>query len=165
MKTADHQAALGRFVEDVGIALEQTGFPRMAGKVLGYLLLAPEHEISTDELVEKLRASRGSISTMTRLLIQSGLIDRVGRPGERRDYFRIKGDTWSRILKVRMTQIVDLHRAIERGLDWVPTKAARPRNRLQDMHEFYEFFEKEFQALLDRWEKRKKYTRGAERYD
>ncbi len=165
MKTSEHNEALGRFVEDVGIALEQTGFPRMAGKVLGYLLLAPGYEISTDELIEKLHASRGSISTMTRLLIQSGLIDRIGKPGQRKDYFRIKGDTWSRILKVRMMQIVDLHRAIERGLEWIPARDTRPRARIREMHDFYEFFEKEFQTLLDRWERRRKYPRGSMRYE
>jgi hypothetical protein len=131
----------------------------MAGKVLGYLLLAREPQVSTDELVQQLQASRGSISTMTRLLIQSSLIDRVGCAGERKDYFRIKGDTWSRILKVRMVQIVDLHHAIEGGLEWISPKEIGPYRRLRDMHEFYEFFEKEFQAILDRWEQHKKHKR------
>ncbi len=156
MATRSHIEAIEQFIEDVGIALEQSGFPRMAGKVLGYLLLANQPQVSTDELIDGLHASRGSVSTMTRLLIQSGLIDRVGRPGERKDYFRIKNDTWSRILKVRMAQIVDLHHAIEHGLEWVSPKETQPYRRLRDMHEFYEFFEREFQALLDRWEKHKK---------
>jgi DNA-binding transcriptional regulator GbsR (MarR family) len=156
MKSKQHAEVLEQFVEDVGIAMEQSGFPRMAGKVLGYLLISHEQQVSTDELLRRLHASRGSISTMTRLLIQSGLIDRIGRPGERKDYFRIKGDTWSRILKVRMAQIVDLHHAIEHGLEWISPNEKQPYHRLRDMHEFYEFFEKEFQALLDRWEKRRK---------
>lgn len=156
MKTKPTTAAIEQFVEDVGIAMEQSGFPRMAGKVLGHLLVAPESEVSADDLATQLRASRGSISTMTRLLIQTGLIDRVGRRGERRDYFRIKGDTWSGILRARMAQIVDLHHAIERGIELIGPKHSAPHTRLCDMHEFYEFFEKEFQAILDRWEKRKK---------
>jgi len=143
------------FVEDMGIVLEHMGIPRMAGKIFGCLLLSRESEVSTDELVQQLRASRGSISTMTRLLIQLGMVDRVGRTGDRRDYFRIKPDTWTRILKLRMGQIIEFHNMIERALQIVTPKDAGPYNRLRDMHEFYEFFEREFADLLERWQELK----------
>jgi len=144
----DHE----EFVEEMGIMMEHTGIPRMAGKIFGYLLLSHEPEISTDELVERLHASRGSISTMTRLLIQQGLIDRVGRARERRDYFRVKPDPWSRILKARMGQIIEFHNLIERGLEILSPKEALAYNRLREMHEYYEFMEAEFTAMLERWE-------------
>jgi len=144
------------FIEDMGIVLEHMGIARMAGKIFGCLLLSRESDVSTDELVQQLRASRGSISTMTRLLIQLGMVDRVGRSGERIDYFRIKPDTWTRILKVRMGQIIEFHTMIERALEIVTPEDTGPYNRLREMHEFYEFFEHEFADLLDRWEDQRK---------
>jgi DNA-binding transcriptional regulator GbsR (MarR family) len=144
------------FIEDVGIVLEHMGVARMAGKIFGSLLLSREPEVSTDELIDQLETSRGTISTMTRLLIQLGMVDRVGRSGERRDYFRIKPDTWTRVLKVRMGQIIDFHGMIERALEIVTPEDTGPYNRLREMHEFFGFFENEFADLLDRWEELKK---------
>jgi DNA-binding transcriptional regulator GbsR (MarR family) len=116
------------------------------------LLLADASEVSTDELATGLKASRGSVSTMTRLLIQMGLVERVGKPGERRDYFRIKAGTWSNILKSRMDQIIEFHDVIERGMALVTPKSDQAYRRLKEIHEFYLFFEREFPALFERWE-------------
>ncbi len=142
-------------IEEFGIVLEHAGFPRMAGKIFGYLLTANVPDVSTDELKTKLNASRGSISTMTRILIQYGLIDRVGKPGQRKDYFRIRSDVWSQVLKARMTQIVELHRVVEHTLQSVSPRESLPYGRLIEMHDLYEFFQSEFQKLLDRWEQHK----------
>ncbi len=141
-----------RFVEDMGVILEQSEIPRMAGRIFGCLLLARDKEMSTDELLGQLKASRGSVSTMTRLLIQRGLIERAGRPGHRRDYFRIKTGTWSSILKAKMEELITFHDLIERGMDIVTQKEPVAYNRLREMHEFYEFFESQFPALFERWE-------------
>ena len=94
LQTKDKQ-----FAEEVGIVFEQTGMPRMAGRILGWLLIcAPPHQ-STDELTAVLMASKGSISSMTRLLIQSGLIERLSLPGIRRDYFRLRPDAWHHMIR------------------------------------------------------------------
>ncbi|MEK6756221.1 MAG: MarR family transcriptional regulator [Bacteroidota bacterium] len=156
MASGADKKELNQFIEEMGIVLEQLGVPRMAGKILGCLLLSREPEVSTDELVDQLQASRGSISTMTRFLIQRGLLDRVGRPAERRDYFRIRTGTWSNILRGRMGQIIEFHTLIERGMELVTPKNELPYKRLKEMHEFYEFFEHEFPALFERWEEYQK---------
>jgi len=141
-----------QFVEDMGIILEQSGIPKMAGKIFGCLLLAPEREISTDELITAVKASRGSVSTMTRLLIQRNLIERAGRPGHRRDYFRVKPGTWSSFLKAKMEEIILFHDLIERGMSIVTPREKLAYGRLREMHEFYEFFERQFPALFKQWD-------------
>lgn len=152
MAKINEQRDREQFIEDMGIILEQSGIPRMAGKIFGCLLLSRDKEMSTDQLLGQLKASRGSVSTMTRLLIQRGLIERAGRPGHRRDYFRIKTGTWSSILKAKMEELITLHDLIERGMDIVTQKEAVAYNRLREMHEFYEFFESRFPALFEQWE-------------
>ena len=152
MKRQVEQSDREQFIEDMGIILEQSGIPRMAGKIFGCLMLAHEKELSTDELNVTLKASRGSISTMTRLLIQRNLIERAGRPGHRRDYFRVKPGTWSSILKAKMEEIILFHDLIERGMAIVTPKENLPFQRLREMHEFYEFFERQFPALFERWD-------------
>ncbi|MFQ3629252.1 MAG: MarR family transcriptional regulator, partial [Cyanobacteriota bacterium] len=76
------------FVEEVGLMFELIGLPRMAGRIFGWLLISQPPHQSSGELAEVLQASKGSISSMTRLLIQLGLIERLPLPGDRRDFFQ-----------------------------------------------------------------------------
>ncbi len=81
-------AAEERFIEAMGLAHEEDRLPRIAGRLVGLLILSPE-PVRFDHLAERLQVSRASISTNTRLLENMGVIQRVTRPGDRRDYFRI----------------------------------------------------------------------------
>lgn len=139
-----------QFVEEVGLIFEQVTLPRMAGRILGRLLLATPPPQSLGELTDYLNASKGSISTMTRLLLQFGLIERVAMPGERRDYFRITPHVWSRLITERMAVVTGTRRLAERGLEL----ASDPETvaQLQEMRDFYAFFEREFPALIARWQ-------------
>ena len=151
------QAEEQRFVEEVGIVFEQTGLPRMAGRILGWLLISDPPHQSTDQLVEALIASKGSISTMTRLLIQIGLIERLSLPGVRHDYFRLRPDAWQHMIRrgledeIRMVQ-----RLAERGLELLADKTPLTRKWLEEMRDVYTFLEREFPALLERWEEKRK---------
>ena len=60
------------FVEEVGLAFERLGHPRMAGRVMGLLLIADPPYLCVTEMSDLLQASKGSISTMTHLLLQLG---------------------------------------------------------------------------------------------
>jgi DNA-binding transcriptional regulator GbsR (MarR family) len=142
-----------QFIEDVGLLLERSGHPRMAGRILGWLLICEPPHQSIDELAEVLDASKASISTMTRLLIQMGLLERVGLPGERRDYFRIKPGAWSELMREMMEEIVMARQLAERGLALLNGKPAELKQRLKEARAMYAFFEEEYPALLERWER------------
>ena len=63
----------------------------MAGRILGHLLVCDPAHQTAEELARAIQFSRASVSTMTRLLIQSGLVERLVLPGHRRDRFRAPG--------------------------------------------------------------------------
>ncbi len=111
----------------------------------------PPHQ-TTGDLTQALLASKGSISTMTRLLIKVGLIERISLPGQRRDYFRIKAGAWHQMLKDSMNQITVFRQIAESGLGLIEDKAHFNRQWLEEMRDMYAFFEREFPVLLDRWE-------------
>ena len=145
-----------RFVEEVGILFEQTGLPRMAGRILGWLLICDPPHQTTGELAEALLASKGSISTTTRLLIRIGLIERLSLPGVRHDYFRIKPGAWHQLLKDTLDQTTAFRQLMERGLALLENKSLLTRQWLEEMHDMYAFLEREFPALLKRWEQERK---------
>jgi len=148
----ERQAEVKRFVEEVGIFFEEMSLPRMAGRILGWLFISDPPHQSIDELAEALMASKGSISTMTRLLIQFNLIERFSLPGIRHNYFRILPEGWHQLARQRANQIKGMRQICDRGLELLGDKAQLNRQYLEEMRDMYAFFEQEFPVLLDRWE-------------
>jgi DNA-binding MarR family transcriptional regulator len=138
-----------RFVEGVGILFEEDGLPRMAGRILGRLLVAVPAEQSSSQLASYLDASKGSISTMTRQLIQMGLVERVGIPGERQDHFRMRPGSWERFLTARLRGMERMHLIAEQGLRLPAAKDPDVRDRLESMHSVYEFLSEQVPPLLE----------------
>ena len=146
------QFELKHFVEEMGLYFEQLGLPRMAGRVLGWLLISDPPHQSMPELVEALLASKASISNTTRLLIQIGLIERISLPGRRRDYFRIKPNAWSQLVKDEMLKLTAIRKLADRGLRLLDDRDPRFKQRLQEMRDLYAFFERELPPVIERWE-------------
>ncbi|MEP0955784.1 MarR family transcriptional regulator [Microcoleus sp. FACHB-1515] len=140
-----------QFVEDVGVMFEAVGLPRMAGRILGWLLVSVPAQQSLSEIAEVLQASKGSISMMTRLLIQVGLIERISLPGDRRDYFQIKPHAWTQMSQQRMTQITAFRELADRGLALLADQGPHQQMRLQEMRDIHAFWERELPLLHDRW--------------
>ncbi|MEE8346330.1 MAG: MarR family transcriptional regulator [Dehalococcoidia bacterium] len=141
------------FVEEVGLFFEQRGVPRMAGRVLGWLLICEPPHQSADDLAEALLASKGSISTATRLLIRLGMIVRTSLPGQRRDYFVIRPDSWNWAMHEALTKVTEFRSLAEQGLELLDGKDPEVRQRLEDMRAVYTFFEREWGALVEQWER------------
>jgi len=152
----ERQAEVKRFVEEVGISFEDMSLPRMAGRILGWLFISDPPYQSIGELAEALMASKGSISTMTRLLTQLNLIERFSLPGVRHDYFCIRPEGWHHLAKQKGDQIKVMRQLCERALELLKGETQGNREWLEEMHDMYAFFEREFPTLLERWEQERK---------
>src|SRR5215208_52491 len=142
-----------RYVEEFGLLFGQFGLSRMLGRVLGVLMISDPPERSAGELAEVLGASRGSISQTTRSLIQMGLVERRARPGERRDYFGVKPGAWGGIMRREMEALGGFREVAERGLVLLGSQDHDTRRSLEEMRDFYAYWEKEMPAVLERWER------------
>ena len=85
------------FIEKCGLMMQSDGLPRIAGRVMGYLIWDGE-PVSFGELAEQLQVSRGSISTATRVLENKHIIWRISKPGERGDFFQIASDSYEKMI-------------------------------------------------------------------
>jgi DNA-binding transcriptional regulator GbsR (MarR family) len=141
------------FIEKVGLYFEQLGFPRMSGRIFAWLLLSESPRASIAELMEHLQASKSSISSMTRLLIQVELVEVISMPGERRDYFQIRDDAWTTALKDRLGQAFTFRQLADEGLALLKDSPPQRKQRLEEMRQMYAFLEREIPILLERWEK------------
>lgn len=99
------------FIEHMGLLWETEGLPRIAGRIFGYLVIQPE-PCSLDDLAAGLGVSKASISTDARRLEQLGLIVRVSRPGDRRDYYSVDPDAPASGLEVRLRTLKRFERCL-----------------------------------------------------
>lgn len=144
------------FVEECGLYFEGIGLTRIAGKVIGWLLICDPPYQQQTELVEALGASKSSISVALKDLTTLYLVERIALPADRKTYYQTTKDMWSRSFRARMHQVTMLKALSERGLEALEGESAQRRLRLEFMRDMNDFMETEFPKLLDRWDVIKK---------
>lgn len=144
--------ALHDFVEEFALAYEAAGLPRIAGRILGWLMVCDPPEQTAAQLVTTLGVSKASISTMTRLLTQMHLIERVPKRGARSDFYRVRPGIWSERVKNGLASLATYKRLAEKGLQLMETAPPERSERLLEMYQIYSFFEEELKGLLERLE-------------
>jgi DNA-binding transcriptional regulator GbsR (MarR family) len=153
-------AAELQYVEEVALGFERQGLFRMAGRVLGWLLICDPPEQTFNQLAEVLQASKGSISAAMKFLVPSGLVERISRPGDRRDYYRCRPGAWAELARDQSRLYDEFRKLAQRGLELLADAPAARRERLQDMHDFYAWLEAEMPALWARWQREQQERRG-----
>ena len=141
----------GNFVERMGVALESDGLPRIAGRIFG-LVLVSEDARSLDDLAAELRVSKGSVSTNARLLEQRGLLERVCRPADRRDYYSVRPDLFIHTMAQRLTRWQRFHEAIRAARTSLPIRSQEVRDRLEEYEQAYAFISQVIGEALTRWQ-------------
>lgn len=142
MRPTDH------FIERLGLIMETDGLPRIAGQLFGVLLLSSEPQ-SLDQLAARLKVSKGSVSLDARLLRQRGVIERVSRPGDRRDYYQVAPDLFRRSMEQRLGRWQAFHEAL---VTLRPAVAGRDRTvdgRLEELDRAYHHMFTGIKATLD----------------
>ena len=140
-----------QFVEEFGLLLAQFGAAPMFGRIMGYLLVCDPPEQSSADIAEALGASKGSVSTTSRQLIQAGMIEKVPRRGSRATFFRIRDRAWADMMQVEMARMVILRERAEQGLSMLSHATPERRKRLEHLRDFFQFLEREWPLVVHRW--------------
>jgi DNA-binding transcriptional regulator GbsR (MarR family) len=147
-----HPAAV-EFIEQLALLAEADGLPRIAGKIVGLLVIGQE-PLSFDEIAEQLQVSRGSVSTNTRLLETRGVIRRVSRLGERRDLFEVGPDFLERILEHQLERQRAMRRISSTTRKGLPSTQARAKEALKQLEELNSLLIESTENTLKAWKKR-----------
>jgi len=139
------------FIERMGLALESDGLPRIAGRIFG-LLLVSEDCRSLDDLAAELRVSKGSVSTNARLLEQRGVLERMSRPADRRDYYRVPPDLFMHTMAQRLARWQRFHEAVGGARTSLPIRSRAVLERLEAYEEAYSFISQVISEALVRWQ-------------
>lgn len=89
----DWEKARDEFVAQWGALGSHWGINRTMAQIHALLMTAPE-PMHTDEIMGRLKVSRGNANTNLRELVGWGLVRVVLKKGERREYFEAEKDVW-----------------------------------------------------------------------
>jgi DNA-binding transcriptional regulator GbsR (MarR family) len=140
------------FIEETGIFFESLGMTRMAGRILGYLMVSDKELVSFDELTQVLQASKSSISTNLKALVQTKFIKPATLPGDRKTYYGLSSDMdWTEYFEQRTKAMIYLKELFSKGYNLRTNKKDKPSKWLSDTIEFYDWLVREFPSLIQRW--------------
>ena len=87
----DFQQAKIEFIQSWGILGASWGINKTMAQIHALLLISPE-ALSTDEIMDELKISRGNANMNIRALIDWGIVEKDLRIGERKEFFVSKKD-------------------------------------------------------------------------
>src|SRR5215467_6937670 len=117
---------------------EHYGLPPITGRILGWLMICDPPEQSPAQIAEAINASRASLTTNMRLLIASGLVQRLTRSGGRTAFYRIDNDMWQKVIQRRIASMMSFGEITRDGVALLG--ADRPRAaRIRAAHEYFEW--------------------------
>ena len=147
------EAAL-RFIEDTALLYEKAGHPRMAGRIVAWLMICDPPYQTAGQIATALSASKASVSTNIRLFVDFGIVERFTMPGDRRDQYRLLPIMWPRAMERSLPLLVAFREVADRGLKLVEGHPEECRVRVREMRDFYEFYERGLRELVARWKER-----------
>jgi DNA-binding transcriptional regulator GbsR (MarR family) len=147
------EAAL-RFIEDTALLYEQAGHPRMAGRILAWLMICDPPFQTAGRIATALSASKASVSTNIRLFVDFGIVEKFTMPADRRDYYRLLSTMWPRAMERSLPLLTALREVADRGLTLVEGHPEECRVRVREMRDFYSFYEQGLRELVARWKER-----------
>ena len=139
------------FVEQMGGYFESNGLTRLAGRLLGWLLVCEPERQSSEDLASALDASSGGISTNARTLIQFGYIERRALAGDRRTYYRLRPNAFAAGERQRIRSMSDLTVMAETGLRAMRAAPPESTRRLEEMRTLLSYMHDALSEALDRF--------------
>lgn len=142
-ESLEESEIIRQFVEHWGMMARSWGINPTMGELFALLYITGA-DWTADGLRHRLKVSRGNVSMNLRELIAWGVVHKVHRQGERREYFRAETQVWTlfrRILTERKRRELDptllvLDSAVERIRE-VPELSMRYLDRIGSLRRFF----------------------------
>ena len=97
--------------------------------------------VSFGVLADRLKVSRGSISSSVRLLEERQLIRRVAEAGDRQVYFEVADDAFMTLTETSALRARRAYKDIAGTLAKLPLSEAGPHTRLEAFADFYDMID------------------------
>lgn len=142
------------FIEESAILFEAIGTTRMAGRIIGYLLVMEKEMISFNEITEELHASKSSISTNLHSLMNANFVVMQTIPGDRKTYYSVNHNVeWSEIMAKELKSLNIFKMLLNKAYTLRENKRDKTSEWTLSAIKFYEWIGNELIVLLDKYKK------------
>ena len=141
-------------IERIGGALTQAGLARLPSRVFAALLVDDDGRMTSAELAAALEVSPAGVSGAVGYLEQLGMLRRERERGSRRDVYVVDDDAWHDAMMRHDQLYGPIKASLEHAVAALGPDAPA-HLRLSLTREFLVFLEGEFDALAEKWERRK----------
>jgi DNA-binding transcriptional regulator GbsR (MarR family) len=132
---------------------------KIMGHVIALLIYSPV-PLSLDDICKELNRSKGPVSQIMRRLRDKNLIRRVWQPSGRKDYYEIQPEIFENAFRNNLELVKNntrLSLSLKESVEKEKTESLdKLKERLDEMHAFYELMEKHFNRFLTEWGKERK---------
>jgi len=145
---------------DVARELAHQGFPAMPARVVLALTASEEGRLTAEELATTLSASPAAISGAVRYLGTLGFVRARTLPGSRRHVYSLPHRPWYTATLTKPELYRDLSALLSAAAaGMAPGSAAR--DRVEEMVDFFRFFERRMPELLEEWHQQRQHRPDA----
>lgn len=141
-----------KFIEGFAEGYARFGQPRLMGRIMAVLLLAPEPQ-SLDDITRELGVSKGPVSSEARKLEMLQTVEKIVRRGSKRVYYQPVPDSNAGAL-ARNLALMNKNREVAREF----LDAAKPGqldavalDRVEEMERFYRLLIARMNEFLEEW--------------
>lgn len=145
-----------RFIDDFASLWERFAVTGSQGRVLALLYIADEPALTAGDIAAALGISRGSVSQITRQLIQFHMVQRVSKPGDRRDWFRVAANPFGQAARSERAEIGTFLQLFRRGLAIHDASPPDRRDALVNSIQFLEDYDAALGEFIENWQPRVK---------
>lgn len=132
-----------KFIETWGTLGSQWGVNKSIAQVQALLLISPR-PLTTDDIMEELKISRGNANMSIRQLLDWGIVYKKSVAGDRKEYFIAEKDVWKWALKIgnvrkqrELNPVLDLLKNISENSEKAKTEEEKEfAKQIKDLNAF-----------------------------
>jgi DNA-binding transcriptional regulator GbsR (MarR family) len=141
-------------IKEPGLVYENIVMTRMANRILGYMMVSDKEHISFNEFTEVIYASKSSISSNLKALMEVGYIKMVSLPSDRKTYYKLNNEikNTENIGKQMMlfNVMLNLH---DHAIQLLVNQNDEQSRWTKKTAHFYRFFAEVLQSLIEGYRK------------
>ena len=143
-------------IEELGMHFEKTGTMPAASRIFALLIIADQNELTFEEIYETLNMSKSAASNGINLLISTGRVEYITRPGERKRYFRCKAKSLKEGVQRSLDNIVVFNSLLKQVMVQRAQETNELNKGLEEVVGYLDFMIIELPGLFEKWESLKK---------
>ena len=145
------------FIEEIGLDYERQHLPRVAGRIMG-LLMVTNGPLSSQQISSTLQISLGAVSTNVNLLIQIGIVEKKTLIGDRMNYYILASDSLEKDMSQLLSEIIS-RQAIFKKYQQLVKDDEIIYQRFKESIEAADFFIEKYEQFLSDLRSKKSETR------